>query len=521
MPSLCFFTGPAWSALHNASTKRKIYSLTCVVLQCDRVPTGCAQCKRKGIKCSGYRDPSALRLRDETTRVTYKFEKTPSPKDATHQVGVLVNFNSSGSESDTETPIDSPTSPFTQLMASLQTDPSFSLRNNLHDASMSYFLTSFIYATPFQGYVPAFCLDSADPDDACSTTIAATALAAYSRSVRSAEYMECARQKYAKALTQVNELLSRPETAILDRTLASVLVLALFEAIVFEGGKSPTSWTAHTSGSMQLLRLRGPQQFKSAISRKMFAHASNNIKTSCIQRSIPVPDDFVALDLDLKFIHDPNEPAVKLSPIIHQVASIKARSIASPDCNLVHEAFKVDRELVTLARNSPAWMTYIVEPNSESPVWAYKRVCHRYPSARIAKVWNAIRLLRFFLITFIRDVVTQELYSDLSSLRLPSSSKSLAEYVSKLRQYAEDSLTDVTTDVLASVPSFVETDDFGRRFTPAGRSLAWPLGIIEVSYSPGQPEREFAYRNLEMLAGDLNMPQAIHPSRFSGTREDW
>ncbi|KID96658.1 hypothetical protein MAJ_07402, partial [Metarhizium majus ARSEF 297] len=386
---------------------------------------------------------------------------------------------------------------------------------------MAYFLTSYITATPFQRYVPSFCLADADPEDACSITISATALAAYSRRVRSAEYLECARQKYAVALTRVNELLSDPEAAVLDRTLVSVLVLGLFEAIVFEAGKSPTSWTAHTVGAMQLLRLRGPQQFKCPLSRKMVAHASNNIKTSCIQRSIPVPDDFVALDKQLTLLHDPNDPSVKLAPMVQQIASIKARAMAGPDCNLVHEALELDRRIVAFSKECPVWMSYAVEPSSHAPDWAYGGVCHRYPSTYVAKLWNTVRLLRIFLVVLIRQVADGQLDPDLARLRLPDGEASLADYLSGLQEYARENIKTITTGVLASIPSFMEVDDFGRRFAPSGRSLAWPLSIIENTDMCGEAAREHAYENLEMLAGDLNMPQAVHPSRFPGIREDW
>ncbi|EFY89307.1 hypothetical protein MAC_04688 [Metarhizium acridum CQMa 102] len=464
-------------------------------------------------KCSGYRDPSALRVRDETSRTTRKFAKPPTKRKPLQHIPEP--------ELGAEHPVEHSTWPFGRLVSSLMGDPSYPLRQNLQEASMAYFLTSYITATPFQRYLPSLCLADADPEDACSVTVSATALAAYSRRVRSAEYLEYARQKYAVALTRVNELLSNPEAAVLDRTLVSVLVLGLFEAIVFEAGKSPTSWTAHTVGAMQLLRLRGPQQFKSALSRKMVSHASNNIKTSCIQRSIPVPDDFVALDKQLTLLHDPNDPSVKLAPMVRQIASIKARAMDGPDCNLVHEALELDRGIVAFSKECPAWMSYTVEPSPHSPDWAYAGVCHRYPSAHVAKLWNTVRLLRIFLAVLIRQLAAGQLDPDMSRLRLPDGESSLADYLSGLQRYARENMKAITTEVLASIPSFMEMDDFGRRFAPSGRSLAWPLSIIENTDMCGEAAREHAYKNLEMLAGDLNMPQAVHPSRFSGIREDW
>ncbi|KAG5923534.1 hypothetical protein E4U53_003557 [Claviceps sorghi] len=479
--------------------------------------------KRKGIQCAGYRDPSALRVKDETARISGKFEQS-----------TFV----SGKETDAHVP----TAPCRWFDASgigsSDVGIMVPLGDSSHNLSMAYFLTSYITATPFQEYLPAFFLDSPTTGDACSAAIEATALAAYSRRVRSCSHAKESRKRYAEALVQANHLLSRPETAVLDRTLACVLVLGLFEAIVFEGGGPPASWTAHTNGSLQLLRLRGTKPFKSRLSRKLSFHASNNIKTSCIQRCVAVPDDFVALDRQLGSFSDADSPFVLFSPMIHEIASIKARALADADCNLVHEALRLDRQILLLAKTVPDWLIYEMRPDSESPRWAYKRVCHRYADVRAAKIWNSVRLLQFFLVTFIQEVVSpspspppppppQEAGGgarwDLSKLRIPDPSKSVSQYVSELGDYARRGMDMIATDLLATLPTFTEAGEreHGRRFAPAARSLAWPLAIVECSDLSPRAARDFASEQLIALAGDLNMPEAIHPSRFEDSLDDW
>lgn len=491
---------------------------------------GCSQCRRKAIQCSGYRDPFALRVKDETARISCKFDnKTvvsksllPLPAAASSSMAKL-----SAAEMDTSTqapPAPAPYRRVNELCGSFDLGIMAPPRDNSHNLSMAYFFTSYIYATPFQAYLPAIFLDRPSTGDACSIAIEATALAAYSRRVRSCGHLKESRQKYAKALNQVNGLLSRAETAVVDRTLACVLVLGLFEAIVFEGGTSPASWTAHTDGSMQLLLLRGPQQFTSSLSRTISSHASNNIKTSCIQRCIPVPDDFIALDRKLLSLQNAGEPSAMLSPIIHEIASLKARHLADSDCNLVHDALLLDRQILFLAETAPDWMIYEIRPNSESPCWAYKRVCHRYTSVAAARVWNVLRLFHLFLVNFVKEVISPEDRGaewDLSELRIPDSSKSLSQYVSELRDYATRTMDVITTDLLATIPMFMEGGQNERRFAPAARSLAWPLAIIELSDLSSKAAQDFASRQLDRLAGDLNMPTAVHPSRLQDAFDDW
>ncbi|KAG5921230.1 hypothetical protein E4U61_007010 [Claviceps capensis] len=501
-------------------------------LNCDRIPAGCSQCKRKNIVCNGYRDPSALRVKDETEKTWCKFEtkasgcastaKTPFPSAAAPKN--MAKLPAAEIDFDAQTSITPPCGRGDEPLKSVDLNITVPLRNSSHHLSIAYFFSSYIYATSFQEYVPAFFLDSPRTGDACSAAIEATAIAAYSRRARSCIGVEESRKRYAKALAQVNKLLSSPESAVLDRTLACVLVLGLFEAIVFEGGARPTNWTAHTQGAMQLLRLRGPQQFKSRLSRTISSHASNNIKTCCIQRSVPVPEEFLAFDRQLRSLHDILDVSTIMAPLMHTVASIKAKALANPDCNLIHDALWLDRQIILLSKTVPEWMVYEIRPECESPSWAYKRACHHYPNARAAKAWNGIRLFQFFLVIFIMDFISPEdgnARRRLSKLQIPDSSKTLFQYVEELKEYVTKTMDIISTDLLATIPVFLENDEHGRRFIPVARSLVWPLAIVECSDLSPKPAREFARQHLDMLAGDLNIPGAVHPARFDDSVEDW
>ncbi|KAG6020431.1 hypothetical protein E4U41_002840 [Claviceps citrina] len=478
---------------------------------------GCSQCKRKGIQCAGYRDPSALRVLNETEKILCKFKRTMTTQAAATDMAPC-----------SRRPV-APSCPDDGLASSPGISTTLALRYDDDESlSMAYFLTQYIYATPFQVYVPAFCLDRPGTRDACRTAIEAAALAAFSRRVRSPSPLRESRKRYGQALSQVNDLLARPETAVLDGTLACVLLLGLYEAIVFEGDSSPTSWTAHCNGALQLLRLRGPQQFESRLSRTISCHASNNIKTSCFQRSVPVPEHLVALDAKMRSLHSVGEPSIMLSTLIRKLASLKARwALADADGSLlVQEALQLDRQILLLGRTVPDWMVYEIRPDSESPRWAYKRACHRYRVASAAKIWNTVRICQLFLVTFILDVVSPghaRARPDLSRLRVPDPRKSLPQYVSELEDYARRSMDTITTDLLATIPTFMHTDEqHGRRFAPPARSLAWPLTMIQSSVSSPQPARDFASRHREMLAGDLNLPEVLlHPSRSDDTTDDW
>lgn len=71
---------------------------------------------------------------------------------------------------------------------------------------------------------------------------------------------------YHAAIQTLNIALSSQATAQLDSILMSVLLLALFEAVISHGHIKYSSWAAHTQGAVALLHLRGAKQCKSSIS---------------------------------------------------------------------------------------------------------------------------------------------------------------------------------------------------------------------------------------------------------------
>ncbi|GJN86905.1 hypothetical protein PLIIFM63780_010487 [Purpureocillium lilacinum] len=340
--------------------------------------------------------------------------------------------------------------------------PIHSIPQAVCDAAVAYFMTSYIVATPFEAYLPGFFISECFHDNPC-----------------------------------------------------------LFEAVVFQGGQAPTNWTAHTFGAMQLLRLRGKGQFKSPVSQKLYAQASNNIKTSCIQKSVPLPADFVAFNKEVGGLLDPADPAIQLAPVVDRVAHIKAQSLVKADAKLVREAWLLDCEIADFGRKLSAKMQYTTHEDLPPITGAWLDFAHEYPNLRAAKVWNALRLLRQFLVSFISNVASEEVDRDEASFASTNLASLDNTSWKALSRYAMDNMDDISAQILASVPSFLESCPTERRFFPAARSLVWPLSIIETSSICSEPYRVMAAAYLQELARDLNMPQAVRPDRDPGCEDDW
>ncbi|XWW97011.1 hypothetical protein V2A60_004991 [Cordyceps javanica] len=519
------FSGRPSTACHACRPARR---------KCDRAPKGCSQCRRKGHECPGYPDPTALRMRNETTRVTLKQTSKSTAHAAAagprrtlpahESASSLPSLSSSSSPSSSSS--SSPPSSYSQDVVSSSdvqplassSSPSVALPLQLSTElqAVSFLFHTFIAATPFEGYLPSFYLPGSPRDDACACAIDAAALAAYARHARRPRCADAARERYADALSRVNAALADPRAAVHDRTLVAVLVLALFEATVFQAGTAPTSWVAHTWGAMQLLMLRGPHQLAaSPAARQLFAHTSNNVKASCIQRSAAIPPPFLAFDEQVRGLLDSHDPAVRLADLLHKVSALKARSRDEPrNPALLLEALRVDRDIIAFCDAPPPSLRFDREPPHGrcGPAWTFRRIVHAYPNLRLCKVWNAVRLLRIFLLSFLAD--------DIEHFRVDETLTD-ARTLAGLRSYARAHMADVAVDVLATVPSFVHTQGSTRTFLAPGRCLGWPLGILEMSSVCPPDARLYARKTLEWLAEDLNLPQAIDPERHPGSREDW
>ncbi|KAH8666247.1 hypothetical protein BGZ61DRAFT_461787 [Ilyonectria robusta] len=511
------FSGKPSTACHTCREKRR---------KCDRIRPACTQCFRQKIPCPGYRDTSELRFRDETGVVAHKVQRAKKKRlptqDASCSSTLLVS--SSAIElleefklnDDVEEIVLSPLGH--NLSIDVLAEPT----------AITYFMTSFIIASPFQNYLPG--LYQTDPlaKDAVSSAIRAASFATFALRVRDASYMKTARSSYALALAQTNTALASPKEAALDRTLAAVLLLGLFEAIIFEGRESPESWTAHTLGALELLRLRGKQQFQSQMAQHLFIQTITNIRTSCVQRIVPVPTECLTLhDEAIQFLNA-KDPALRLGPIIDRVASLRARATASPVAELLYEARDLDNDTVALMDGLEDEMRYTMRPKEDTPAWAYLGIAFRYPNHRVAKFWSAIRMIRMLLNELIWRGVSLGL--DDPHPQLSSSGASCHDplcscvYLKNLKQMAGRNMAEVATGVLASVPDFLEPTSNRGKFCPSARTLIWPLSILLTSSVYSSSMRKYAVVFLHELGRDLNLPQAVDTARMLGeseVAEDW
>ncbi|KAF6838658.1 C6 zinc finger transcription factor [Colletotrichum musicola] len=369
----------------------------------------------------------------------------------------------------------------------------------LEDLARTYFMVDYIATSPFE-YLPRLCPHGLNGNDALSAAILAASFASLSLKLFDNQMMKQARCYYARALCRTNQALGSAELAVQDGTLAAVLLLGLFEAIVFTGKQSLDSWNAHTIGAVELLRLRGPQQLRTPLGRQLFIHSSGNIRTSCAHTKNPVPPRLLSLYEDVRPQLDLHDPVSKLVPIVDQLASLRSRAERADDRHrrdLILEALTLDADTARMGQAVPEEWKFAARLPGERAPMTYKGISLRYPSLQALRYWNAVRIIRMFL---------NDLISAHSALILHQGPDLDDETdYDELQRSTARTMSTLVIEVLASCGEYLEPAE--ERFSVAARCLIWPLTVIaEASLTPPDARR-FAVDCLDRLGRDCRIPQ--------------
>jgi hypothetical protein len=384
-------------------------------------------------------------------------------------------------------------------------------------------MSSYVPASPFYYLSEIYKTTTPTAQSAVFSTIRAASLASFSLHVGSSKLMENARMHYSKALAQTNAALASPDTAILDSTLISVLTLGLFEATAFSSHRSPASWTTHTLGAVQLIRLRGTKQLSTALGTRLFLQTCNNINSCCIARSTPLPYEFVQFCQQAKPFLDHSIPNARIGPMMDNLVSLRvqlrAKHIGTHQIPaLIYEALQLDDEALTLMDMLPHSWRYEAMPPHRTPSWAYQSLAHTYADHRIARHWNTLRQTRLFANEVVWHLAAHVAWA--------KQQPELCHYVKDfdaeaLQATAEANRIQVISDILASVPHFL--DENGSSVSPAARFLIWPLTIVAERKLSPEPARRYAIWCLYGIAKQARIPQALYAAEAieSGASTDW
>ncbi|KAF2725857.1 hypothetical protein K431DRAFT_280584 [Polychaeton citri CBS 116435] len=328
---------------------------------CDRKVPSCDRCSRLGKICGGYRDLSELMFRDQSTEV-------------------IRRASTGEGSSRTTSPLGGSHSPPSQ-----------------DSAARLFFQERFVTATflPFLSEGPS--------DEHLSRSILACAYAAMANGDNEAErttHKQKARTLYVEALSATNALLKHNRRMKEDTTLISVLLLGLFEKLVWDGVSSVSSWKHHIGGATQMIELRGRSQIRTKIGAQLFREVRNHIITDALWSETAVPETLArwthALEFEPLQIHSD-----QISILAGRVSSLREHFCAGEETDqlLLDTATRIDAELLAWSEQAliqgSACLYSTVQDQDSHTSWNGTR--HDYSTPQAREAWNEWRCLRIIV----------------------------------------------------------------------------------------------------------------------------
>lgn len=417
--------------------------------------------------------------------------------------------------------------------ADYELGPVRSIAESPADHATSFFVLNYVVgnARTFR-YLKSF-YDCGDMDDHLQATIRAASLACLSKKAHSPELEFYARSEYLCALRLTNTALQSYSLAKRDSTVSAVLLLDFFEKAIYPRHRTIASWSGHLNGAASLMKLRGEDQFRSQIGIQLFTQMGTQILLGCMQRGIPLPEDYANLRATAVNFVDPTDSAWRLSEVtvryIGLRTALKDGSLTNPDAIILAVA-ELDKAMVLILETLPPEWQYDIIPVQSDLL--YEPYIHVYNDYRITEAINMVRAGRVPLLELIQE-----------QCRKGSSSSSpsfmMLDYAGQL-EHATNSIKKMASEICASVAqqagylplldislhnstlmSSATQYKLTREACSAGAySLLWALYVIGRSPATEVPQQLWIIRQLRFIGSSMGIKQAVEVADYLEGNED-
>ncbi|KFY24104.1 hypothetical protein V493_05428 [Pseudogymnoascus sp. VKM F-4281 (FW-2241)] len=252
-------------------------------LLCDETKPTCTQCRKSRRECPGYKDDFDLVFRNET-QATEKRAKKPSSKSRKAAAQAAAPINQQWSSSAAAPGASRPGTALIRSSMAEQVPATLSIP--IEQVASHYFFTNFV-ATSGNGasvgltdyIIP---LANASPSNKhLSLAFSAASLAAFGNRPSGKALLTKAQEQYSKAIRHVNDALRDPVAQITDETLASVMLLGMYETILSRP-VAMAAWGSHIDGAVMLVKLRGKKQLRTRVGIALFVAVRNLMSINCL-----------------------------------------------------------------------------------------------------------------------------------------------------------------------------------------------------------------------------------------------
>lgn len=273
-------------------------------LQCDETKPSCNQCARARRKCPGYRHLDTAASTSSAFTQSSSSASSPSSSSSSSPASPSPSSSKGGHRPDLSggKPLGGRTAAYGRVAASssavvesatvsgldaelellgleaLNSPVSSSLlRQPLRELATCHFISNYVlvprqWISSARGFhqflLPLLKQDPPSPHfqhafDAC-------ALASFNNRIGTGnEFDKEALGRYTEALAATAVALKNPVTAVQDSTLATILLLGLFENITAKS-LGMLAWSSHIEGAIQLVKARGRAQLQTKIGMDLF-----------------------------------------------------------------------------------------------------------------------------------------------------------------------------------------------------------------------------------------------------------
>lgn len=449
-------------------------------MQCDLKRPSCSQCIRAGKGCYGYRDPLSMMFKNESDVVAKKAEQryerlamgkvssltkravaVPSGNQVITSSTIIKYIPLTNEQANPKfyTRYPSPESIASPLIPSIE------------DQAQGFFISNYISQPSIvprgQFEWVTEMLTQSNVEDILRCSIRAVSLAGFANATKNRGIMQQAQIAYMSALRSTNNALGVKETAIKDSTLVSVIMLGLYENFVMEDKRSIQAWARHVDGACALIKLRGQDQFKSDIGRRVFHQFYGTALLVALASERPVhagmKELYEAMTPSSDYTVHGREYTTRLIEIIHRTINLNQDRRTDP-ATIVATALQIDRDLDSIKEIMPYVWRYDTIHLRQPSEHHFGTTYHVYIDPWIAQMWNNLNTSRIYLY----KIVQENLARSWTQYDPPLYSQN--EYNS-FKARANEVIVTTTAAILASVPQIVGMIPFPDLRTAKRRAL--------------------------------------------------
>lgn len=286
-----------------------------------------------------------------------------------------------------------------------------------------------------------------------STSIDAASLAYFYVRTQALTALEDARHQYVSALHYVHEALTSPLLVTQDTTLIAILLLDLYEKMMDRRPLVSTSWASHVRGALNLIEMRGNQQFQDPTSLRMLVGLSTKLVISCVVSRTAVPSELISLRTKLEASVKSVNPKWQLTSLMISFAALRAEIQKGElsDGTVVRRATALDDKLLELSETMPRDWKYKTLFNYSKSERIYGSFIHKYRDHHVAQTWNVLRISRIIL----NEIILEHIHTEDDSSKAATNLDCPA--LPGCRSSAIATINSLAAEICASVPQFVET----------------------------------------------------------------